>query len=117
MLRLARRILCGWLIVYHAAVTLCGPCLHELPGQSHQRGTASKPHDSDDPIQSGSDSTERCLICHFVAQAQLPVEFSGQSSIEFVIELVIPTIDVDRILCAPLQACPRAPPTPASGLS
>src|SRR5437016_14313974 len=91
MSRFVRQLLFASLFACHAAVTLCGPCLHELSGSSHEMGAASRPHRADDPIPSGRDSTDRCLICHFVAQGQLPVEFSCEFSIQLVDELAIPT--------------------------
>ena len=117
MSRLVRQILFASMIACHAAVTLCGPCLHGLPGLSHTISAASKPHGSDDPLQSPRDATDRCLICHFVAQAQLPVEFSGEPSVPLVDELVITVVRMTQPLSNPLPACPRAPPMAISGLS
>ena len=73
MPRFVRHFLFASLIACHAAVTLCGPCLHELPGSSHQIGLATKSHRPDAPAQSSRDSADNCLICHFVAQGQLTV--------------------------------------------
>jgi hypothetical protein len=117
MSRLVRQILFASMIACHAAVTLFGPCLHGLPGLSHTISAASKPHGSDDPLQSPRDATDRCLICHFVAQAQLPVEFSSEPSVPLVDELVITVVRVTQPLSNPLPACPRAPPMAISGLS
>ena len=73
MTRSVRHFLVAALIACHAAVTLCGPCLHELPGSSHQFGPAGKTHRPDAPAKSATDSADNCLICHFVAQRQLTV--------------------------------------------
>ncbi len=80
MSRVGRQLLFFSLIACHAAVVLCGPCLHALPGSTHEMGAASKSHRPDHPLQSRSDSNDDCLICQFVAQGQLPVEFSPGSS-------------------------------------
>ena len=117
MSRLVRQFLLMSLIACHAVVTLCGPCLHELPGLSHKTGASSKVHGADDPIQSRGDSTDRCLICHFVAQGQLPVEFPSDSSPQFIDELVSSALSVTPPLSNPLPSVPRAPPVPASGVS
>jgi hypothetical protein len=110
MSRVVRQFLFASLIACHAAVTLCGPCLHELPGLSHKIGPASSAHGSDDPIQSRGDSTDRCPICHFLVQCQLPVEFPVESSIQLIDELVIPPVDATQPLCYALPSFPRAPP-------
>jgi hypothetical protein len=117
MSRSVRQFLFASLIACHAAVTLCGPCLHELPGLSHKMGAASQPHGSDDPISSRGDSADRCLVCQCLAQGQLPVEFSGVSSAQVIDELVIPAIRVTPHLSHPLPTFPRAPPKAVSGLS
>jgi hypothetical protein len=117
MSRFVRQFLFTSLITCHAAVVLCGPCLHELPGSTHQMGAASNSHRSDDPLQSRSDSKDGCLICHFVAQGQLPVEFSRGISPELVAELVIPALPVSHSDSSPLPSFPRAPPATFAGLS
>jgi hypothetical protein len=117
MTRFVKQLLFASLIACHVAVVLCGPCLHELSGSSHQMGAASTSHRADDPLQSRSDSKDSCLICHFVAQGQVPVEFSRTSSPQTVTELVIPALPVSRIHTNPLSSCPRAPPAVFAGLS
>jgi hypothetical protein len=117
MSRSVRQFLFASLIACHAAVTLCGPCLHGLPGLSHKTAPVSNDHGPDDPIQSRSDAMDRCLICHFVAQGQLPVAFSGESPVQFIDKLVIPAICVSPCSFNPLPSSPRAPPIAVSGLS
>ena len=89
MPRSVRHFLFASLIACHAAVTLCGPCLHELPGSSHQMGLASKSHRPDAPAQSSRDSADNCLICHFVAQGQLTVATTCDCSALLVTEIEI----------------------------
>ena len=117
MSRFVRRFLFASLIACHAAVVLCGPCLHELPGSTHQMGTASNSHRPDHPVQSRGDSKDGCLICHFVAQGQLPVEFSRESSPQPIAELVIAASPVSLAVSSPLPSSPRAPPLVFPGLS
>src|ERR1700677_80305 len=68
MSRFVRQLLFGSLIACHAAVTLYGPCLHDLAGSSHSIGATSKGHLPGAPAQSSRDTTDGCLICHFFAQ-------------------------------------------------
>jgi hypothetical protein len=117
MSRSVRQLLFASLIACHAAVTLCGPCLHGLPGLSHKTAHVSRDHGSDDPIQSRSDTMDRCLICHFVAQDQLPVAISGESPDQFIDELATPAVCVTACSSHPLPSSPRAPPIAVSGLS
>ena len=48
MLHIARRLLFALVFACHAAVTLCGPCLHALPGSSHELGATSNSQHTDD---------------------------------------------------------------------
>jgi hypothetical protein len=118
MSRIVRQILPAFLIACHAAVTLCGPCLHELPGATHhQISAASKSNRSDDPVWPRNDSRDGCLICQFVAQGQLPVELSRESLPHLIGELVLGAFPVSRSLPNSLPSCPRAPPTDFPGIS
>ena len=106
--RFVRQFLFASLIACHAAVILCGPCLHALPGSSHQMGAATKSHGPDDPVQSRRDASDHCLICHFVAQGQLTVEFSGSFAIQPSVEFAVPSILASRPSSQLLPSCPRA---------
>jgi hypothetical protein len=117
MSQILRRFVFATLVACHAAVVLCGPCLHELPGSTHRMGAASNPDRPDHPLQSQSDSKDRCLICQFVAQGQLPVEFYVSSSPELVAELVLPPVSAPHLPFRLLPSSPRAPPVCLCGLS
>jgi hypothetical protein len=117
MSRFVRQFLFASLIACHAAVVLCGPCLHGLPGSTHELRAASSSNAPDHPLQSGRDSKDGCLICHFVAQGQLPVEFFCGSSPQLIAELVIAAVPVSDSVFSPLTSCPRAPPIVFPGLS
>ena len=117
MSQILRRFVFATLVACHAAVVLCGPCLHELPGSTHRMGAASNQDRPDHPLQSQSDSKDRCLICQFVAQGQLPVEFYVSSSPELVAELVLPPVSVPHLPFRLLPSSPRAPPVYDCGLS
>ncbi len=110
MSRFVRHLLFGALIACHAAVTLCGPCLHGLPGSSHQMGLAAKSHGPDAPAQSSRDSADNCLICHFVAQGQLTVATTCDCSAPLVTEIEVPGLPVARPLHHHVPSSPRAPP-------
>ncbi|MGP0062635.1 MAG: hypothetical protein ACLQGP_03395 [Isosphaeraceae bacterium] len=117
MSRFVRQLLFATLIACHAAVTLCGPCLHELNGSSHSIGPASKGHMPGDSGPSGRDTMDGCLICHFFAQGQLPVTFSSEPSIQPITELAIGVLPFTQPLSNPLPSSPRAPPALPDNLS
>jgi hypothetical protein len=117
MSRIVRHILFASVLACHAAVTLCGPCLHALSGSSHDQGAASKSHRPDDPTPSRRDAADNCLICQFVAQGQLPVEFSHGLSTELIAELVAPALPAAHALPRQLPSSPRAPPSVTTSLS
>jgi hypothetical protein len=117
MSRIVRQFLFATLIACHAAVVLCGPCLHGLSGSEHEMGAASNPNRAGHPLQSGTDSKDGCLICHFLAQGQLPVEFSRGSSPQLIAEHVIPALPPSDTVPDQLTSCPRAPPIVFLGLS
>ena len=111
MSRFVRQFLFASLIACHAAVILCGPCLHALPGSTHEMGATTKSHAPDDPLQSRRDTSDHCLICHFVEQGQLTVEFSGISPIQPSVELAVPSIFASRPFA---QLLPSSPALAAS---
>jgi hypothetical protein len=110
MSRVLRHLLFASVIACHGAVMLCGPCLHTLTGASHGFGAASNAGRADDPTQSRRDSADNCLICHFVAQGQLPVAFSSAVATHHVAELVIPVLPKAELRPTHLPSSPRAPP-------
>jgi hypothetical protein len=110
MSRLVRQLLFAALIACHAAATLCGPCLHALPGSSHQPGATTKADRSDHPAQARRDAADNCVICHFVAQGQLPVESTCELAVQVVADLAIPALPTARPASNHLPSCPRAPP-------
>jgi hypothetical protein len=117
MSRFVRHLLFASVLACHAAVTLCGPCLHALPGSSHEPGAASSSHRPDGPPQSRGDAGDNCLICQFVAQGQLPVEFCFGPSLELVSEPIVPAVPASHTLPLQLPSSPRAPPMVADILS
>jgi hypothetical protein len=117
MSRIVRHLLFGSLIACHAAVMLCGPSLHALAGSSHGLAAASNSGRPDDPTQSRPDSADNCLICHFVAQGQLPVAFFGTVATHHVAELVVPALPISQPRPTHLPSIPRAPPVATFGLA
>jgi hypothetical protein len=118
MSRFVRQSLFASLVAWHAAVMLCGPCLHELAGPAHGTGAvASKGQVPANPAQPNRDATDGCLICHFVAQGQLPVTVSDGPSIQQTDELAVPSLPLAQPLSNRLPSAARAPPAPASNLS
>ena len=114
MSRFARHILFASVIALHAVVSLCGPCLHEFAGSSHQLGMASKTHGPDDPARSPRDSGDNCLICHFVAQGQLPVEGCSQVADLAITELPAPSLPAAASVQIPISRQARAAPPEAT---
>ena len=118
MWRFVRQSLFASLVAWHAAVMLCGPCLHELAGSTHGDGAvSSKGQRPVSPAQPSREATDGCLICHFVAQGQLPVEFSRESLPQPIAELVISASPISHAVSGPLPSSPRAPPLVFPGLS
>jgi hypothetical protein len=110
MLQIARRLLFGLVFTCHVAVTLCGPCLHALPGSSHELGATANSKHGDDFGQSRRDGADNCLICQFVAQGQLRGEVFTATSFDQVIEWVPPVAALTQPVSVPLPSSPRAPP-------
>jgi hypothetical protein len=117
MSQIVRHLLVASVLACHAVVTLCGPCLHSLPGSSHELGATSKSHRPDDPAQSRGDAADNCLICQFIAQGQLLAEVSTGISVQHVAELVVPVIPAFHFTSPELPSSPRAPPLASTGLS
>jgi hypothetical protein len=110
MLQIGRRFLFAVVFACHAAVTLCGPCLHALPGSPHELGATANSQDSDDFGQSRGDGPDNCLICQFVAQGQLRGEVFTATSFDQVIGWVPPVVALSQSVSIPLPSSPRAPP-------
>ena len=115
MSRFARQILFASVIALHAVVSLCGQCLHDFAGSSHQLGMASKAHGPEDPAPLPRDSGDNCLICHFVAQGQLPVECCSQISVIAIGEVAAPSLPAGRLTHTHIPSSPRAPPRSVQG--
>ena len=115
MSRIVRQFLFASLIASHAAVVLCGPCLHGLPGSTHEVRAASSSNAPDHPLQSGTDTKDGCLICHFVAQGQLPVECCSQISVIAIGELPAPSVPAVSLVHTHIPSSPRAPPKSVQG--
>ena len=117
MSRIVRHILFGSVLACHAAITLLGPCLHALPGSSHDLATTSKSHHQSDRAQSPRGAADNCLICQFVAQGQLRVELASGLSVQLISDLMAPDLPATQSLPLPLPSSPRAPPAVPSTLS
>jgi hypothetical protein len=118
MARIVRQVLFSSLIVCHASASLCGPCLHGLQGSApHPMGDISRPYRPDHPILPESDSRDGCLVCQFVAQSQLPVEFSQERLPQLITELVYKGLPSSQPISNPHIACPRGPPMAFAVLS
>ncbi len=110
MSRFARQILFASIIALHGVVTLGGQCLHEFVGSSHELGLTSKTHGPEAPAGSPRDSADHCVICHFVAQGQIPVECGSQVSAIAVAELPPPSVPIGRSVHTHIPSSPCAPP-------
>jgi hypothetical protein len=113
MTRFARQLLFASLIALHATVVLCGPCLHGLPGWGHG-SVFSGGADAEDvrgPSRGTHLQPDDCPVCHFLSQAQLPVDLARVKSIgcslEFKPVLWCHTASHSLLL----STSPRAPPT------
>jgi len=110
MSRYGRHVLFASVIALHAIVTLCGQCLHEFAGSSHQLGLTSKAQGADDLGRSPRDAADNCLICHFVAQSQLPVDCYAQVAVAPVATIPLPFLQVRCSVRTHVPSSPRAPP-------
>lgn len=117
MYRSLRQFLLGSLLACHMLVTLCGPCLHGLPGASHDLSAASKSDRGDDPLPSRRDAADQCLICHFFAQGQLPIDLTYDLSLDVAVEPALPPPTTPRPVSHYIPSSPRAPPAAASDIS
>jgi hypothetical protein len=82
MPRFARQLLIAWVVALHAAVMLCGPCLHGLPGWDHgsNLGCAAEHHRARDADKSGFVTPDHCAVCQLFSLGQLPTDFTRVSS-------------------------------------
>ena len=110
MPHMARRLLFALVLACHAAVMLCGPCLHALPGSSHELRATSNSQHADDSTPSRRDGADNCLICKFVAQGQVLAGVFTATSFDQVNEFVPPVATLSQPVSIPLPSFPRAPP-------
>lgn len=101
----ARHLLLGLLLVLYGAISLGGPALHALPGETH-----GKVAPAEGDAGSGDPTSHDCPICHVLAHTPLPGDTAHVLSLDVVrvrpaddLPLVFPPA-VDR------PAAPRAPP-------
>ncbi|QEH32514.1 hypothetical protein OJF2_09910 [Aquisphaera giovannonii] len=88
MPRPARPLLACCLLAIHAVATLCGPCLHDLPGwahspelsraEGHQGGVAEGAATAEEaaaiPAGALHLQGDDCPICHYLGQPQLAAD-------------------------------------------
>jgi hypothetical protein len=119
MPRFVRPTLIALLIAYHAAVTLCGSCLHTAPGFGHGSGLASSAerHPAVDASGARHASIDDCPICHFLAQGQLPIESSSITSVPVAADLEPIDDPLSRPALTRLPFCPRGPPVASASVS
>jgi hypothetical protein len=119
MPRFARQLLIASLVALHATVMLCGPCLHAVSGSDHGPGfsTGADANHVRVHVRAAHVQTDDCPICHFLAQAQLPVDLVSLPSVLYVRVLKpdLPYESVTPSLLLPTS--PRAPPAVFAGLS
>ena len=119
MPRFVRPSLIALLIAFHAAVTLCGPCLHAVPGFGHGSGLGSSAQRQEavDPTGTRHASMDDCPICHFLAQGQLPIESSRIVSVRLVVEFEPVADSVSSPAPSRRPFCPRGPPVLSASVS
>ena len=113
MTRLFQNALVAALVGLHAAVTLCGPGLHALPGWSHNSGlTALARHDhSHGAGPSSHQASDECPVCQFLAQGQLAPELAIGVIVHIHPDLTTRVVS-DVNPCPPLRPfIPRGPPS------
>jgi hypothetical protein len=111
MLHPLRRALIASLIAFHAAMMLCGPCLHAMPGLDHRTGLGlAETRDSTEWSSARQDFADDCPICQLVAQGQLPIEACTVSSTALVARSIGDAAPVADVASPTLPSSPRAPP-------
>jgi hypothetical protein len=119
MPRILRQILVATVVTFHAAIMLCGPCLHALPGSGHgsDYGSQAARQADQSSAKDSHNPADFCPVCHFMAQGQLPVESSSGLPAQLIAELV--QTDVPALVPASfdLLSHPRAPPLATLNLS
>lgn len=100
------------LIALHLTVTLCGTCLHSVPGWEHGsgvfgndcggelRGLAKGVHIADDD----------CSVCHLLSLGQLPVDLDAGPSLRHVGSVANIDLPPMRASLVHRPTSPRAPP-------
>ena len=120
MLRPVRKLLIASLVALHAAVMLCGPCLHGLAGVGNHATIVSGgvvAHQARDAFRPSHDRPDDCPVCHFLAQAQMSVDSESVSIVQRVC-LIKPEIPFDSLTPSlPSSGSPRAPPFGVACLS
>ena len=116
MPRSARRLLIASLVVLHAALMSCGPCFHALPGSGHESalGMSRGGDRGRDPAERPHRPAEDCPVCHFFAQAQLPVEVAAVAPAQFHAEAGPRAAPPCPVLTSRTALRPRAPPFPVA---
>ena len=114
MTRAFSKFLFFTLLACHTAVTVCGPCLHELAGSSHRLSvTLESPVPGDVPPPSDHNA-DNCLVCHFLAQGQLSAVLVCLNIVPLVLELETPECPTRPSSPTRTLAHPRAPPSALS---
>ena len=106
-----RRALIASLVAFHAAMMLCGPCLHAMPGLDHRAGLGpAETRDARELSSARQDFADDCPICQLVAQGQLPIEACTVSSTALIARSMGDAAPVADVASPSLRSCPRAPP-------
>jgi hypothetical protein len=108
--RAFRKLMFVALVACPAAVTVCGPCLHELTGSSHRLSVAAKSSKPGDNAPPRDHNADNCLICHYVAQCQLPINLTCFAVVPLVFELATPEFPALPVSVTNTPSHPRAPP-------
>jgi hypothetical protein len=98
------------LVACHTAVTVCGPCLHELNGSADRLSVAAKSSVPGDNTPPRDHNADNCLICHYVAQSQLPVDLTCFAVVPLVFELATLEFPAHPVSVSLTPSHPRAPP-------
>jgi hypothetical protein len=110
MFHLVRHLFLIAVIVCHAAVTVCGPCLHDLTGSWHSSSPGTGTQRGEVPGKSLKDSADHCLICQYVAQGQLTIAVAAGFSALPVARCDLPDLPTSRPQSEHFHQSPRAPP-------
>lgn len=90
------------------AVSLCGPCLHDLPGMGRDRNDTLSIYRY--PLNIPHDLDDSCSVCHYLTLSQLPGHICGFVPSLMFVAWLMPTMTSVNVILEIRNSQQRAPP-------